>query len=137
MQVVCGHSLFLVFILWFRDNLSLKSQGYFSLWNPDCTVTILYLSPLLVRKTGFFPTQDPSVTFYTCYDIKMFPHMWEDLLLVLKIWYSLRKLLGFGLWDSQTQAVSPDNLQTHLGSAFHDSLFKANIEIKVNYYIKM
>lgn len=67
----------------------------------------------------------------------MFHQIWEDLLLVLKLWYSLRKFLGFGLWDSQMQAVSPDNHQTRLGLAFHDSLFKANTEIKVNYYIKM
>lgn len=38
----------------------------------------------------------------------MFHQIWEDLLLVLKLWYSLRKFLGFGLWDSQMQAVSPD-----------------------------
>ena len=67
----------------------------------------------------------------------MFHQIWEDLLLVLKLWYSLQKFLGFGLWDSQMQAVSPDNHQMRLGSAFHDSLFKANIEIKVNYCIKM
>lgn len=39
----------------------------------------------------------------------MFHQMWKDILIVLKLWYSLRKLWGFGLWDSQMQAVSLDN----------------------------
>ena len=56
MQMPLGHFLFnasslwtqslLVFILWFKDNLSLRSQGYFSLWNPGCTITIPHLPPL-------------------------------------------------------------------------------------------
>lgn len=44
-----------------------------------------------------------------------------------------------GVWPvgSQTQAMSPDNHQMHLGLAFYDSFFKANIEMKVHYCIKM
>ena len=89
------------------------------------------------KKNRLSPFKILTVTFYNCHGIKMFHQIWEDLLLVLKLWYSLRKFLGFGLWDLQMQAVSPDNHRTRLGSAFHDSPFKANIEIKVNYYIKM
>lgn len=78
MQVVCGHSFFWVFVLWFRDNLSLRLHDCFSLWNSDCTITILHLPVLMARKQGF-PSKVLTVSFNSSYDIKMFHQMWEDL----------------------------------------------------------
>lgn len=92
----------------------------------------------MARLLGSFPLKLLTVTFYSCHDIKMFHQMWEG-----RSFASVETVVLIakapGVWPvgSQTQAVSPDNHQMHLGLAFYDSFFKANIERKVHYCIKM
>lgn len=134
MQVSCVRHHSLGFILWFRDNFSLRVRTV-------CPSEVNIVPSFSASSYGKNVRLFPPLKLPDCYFLQLSRHnnvssnvgrseRAETVVLIAK---------APGVWPvgSQTQATSWDNHQMHFGLAFCDSFLKANIEKKVHYYIKM